>query len=248
MAFSAVNRWQAFGIHLAISLLIFIALAALIYRWYPGILFQYDGGLEGIQLIAGVDLVIGPLLTLVVFNRAKKSLKADLAIIALLQVVCLIGGMWTVYQTRPVAVVYADGAFRSISLMLLQDAGVNPRSQPLLVDHPWPISVFVVEREQAKPMGIANDRVFTQVEQYQLQNGEFAQRICQEGKTYQQWQWHPAIAAAGELGGTQRYYPAGLSIGSGFVVFDCQTVALLRFLPEMTRPDFWQKLRAKWPW
>ena len=45
MLLKVANRWQAFGIHILISLLIFIVLAAVIYFWwYPGFLFRYDGG------------------------------------------------------------------------------------------------------------------------------------------------------------------------------------------------------------
>ena len=140
------NRWQAFAIHLIISIAIFIVLAALIYRWYPGVLFLHDGGFEGMKLIAGVDLVIGPLLTLLVFNRAKKSLQMDLSIIAGLQIACLIAGMWAVYQTRPVAVVFSEGAFRSIAVQIYQDAQI-PLDANSLFEKPWPVWIAVSEHD-----------------------------------------------------------------------------------------------------
>lgn len=106
------NRFQAFGIHMSLSLLVFIILAAVIYfSWYPGFLFHYDGGLQGMKLIAGVDFFIGPVLTLCVYKISKKSLKFDLTCIALMQVACLSGGMWTVAKTRPIAIVYAAGSY-----------------------------------------------------------------------------------------------------------------------------------------
>lgn len=72
------NRFQAFGIHLLISFILFLFLAAIIkFFWYPGLLFETEGGWEGIKLIAGVDLVIGPLLTLIVYNIKKPELKQD---------------------------------------------------------------------------------------------------------------------------------------------------------------------------
>lgn len=114
MLLKVANRWQAFGIHILISLLIFIVLAAVIYFWwYPGFLFMHDGGIDGMKLIAGVDFVIGPLLTLCVYKLGKKSLPFDLAFIAVLQLACLSGGMWTVWKTRPIAVIYAAGTFAS---------------------------------------------------------------------------------------------------------------------------------------
>ena len=110
MVLNNLNRWQAFGIHLGISLVIFIVLLGLIvFSWYPGVFFNF-GGMQGIKIVAGVDLVLGPMLTLIVYNAAKKSLKMDLAIIALIQISALTYGVWTVHQQRPYAQVLSyDG-------------------------------------------------------------------------------------------------------------------------------------------
>jgi hypothetical protein len=130
---------------------VFTWLAAVIYfLWYPGFLFQYDGGLEGVQLIAGVDLLIGPFLTLCVYKLGKSSLRFDLTVIALLQIGCLTGGMWTVWQTRPVAVVYAAGGFRTISYRTFVDYGVLPESVALLRQR-WPVWIAVAPPESEVP-------------------------------------------------------------------------------------------------
>lgn len=106
------SRWNAFAIHLFVSIVIFFLLSAVIYYfWYPDFLFETEGGWQGILLIAGVDLVIGPLLTLIVYNRAKKTIRFDLSVIACLQALCIIGGMVTVGYSRPLVVAYADGTF-----------------------------------------------------------------------------------------------------------------------------------------
>lgn len=60
------------------------------------------GGYQGIKIVAGVDLILGPLLTLMVFNPSKKSLKMDLSIIGLIQLTALSAGTWLVYNERPV--------------------------------------------------------------------------------------------------------------------------------------------------
>lgn len=76
------NRWQAFAVHIGINAVIFIVLAAIIlFIWYPGFLFQTDGGWQGIRLIAGVDFIIGPMLTLIVYKLGKPRLKMDLMLI-----------------------------------------------------------------------------------------------------------------------------------------------------------------------
>jgi hypothetical protein len=105
MHLAGMNRYQAFGIHFGISLLIFIGLVGMVlFIWYPGILKEVDESWkQALIMIAGVDLVLGPLLTLIVFNPIKKSLKMDLSVIAVAQIAALIAGTYTVHQARPVA-------------------------------------------------------------------------------------------------------------------------------------------------
>lgn len=111
-----MNRFTAFATHLGISLVIFLVLGYLIlYHWYPSIFFATDGGWQGIRIIAFVDLVLGPTLTLAVFKVGKPGLKTDLTLIGMLQTVCLIAGTYVVYSERPIAMVFADGIFHSIS-------------------------------------------------------------------------------------------------------------------------------------
>ena len=55
------------------------------------------------------------MLTLLVYNKLKKSLRFDLTVIAVLQLACITGGMTTVWYTKPLAVVYADGTFYTIN-------------------------------------------------------------------------------------------------------------------------------------
>jgi hypothetical protein len=109
------NRYQAFAIHMAINLVIFFILLVFITQyWYPGILFDTGNGWKAIGMIVGIDLVLGPLLTLIVFNPTKNSLKFDLSIIALIQIAALIYGTWTIHQTRPIALAFINTSFMTI--------------------------------------------------------------------------------------------------------------------------------------
>ncbi len=110
------NRYQAALGHFGLSLLIFIILGYLVYFcWYPQPLFSIDAGWQGIRILAFVDFVLGPCITLVIFNPKKKELFKDLAIIALIQISALSYGVYHVYQSRPAIVVYADNQFRTVS-------------------------------------------------------------------------------------------------------------------------------------
>jgi len=118
------NRWQAFLIHLALSAVIFLVLLYLIvFVWYPQPYFAADGGWQGIRIIAGVDLVLGPLLTLIVYQRHKRTLKLDLGIIALIQFTALVWGTWLVYEQRTTVVTFADGIFYSLPAKTAEMAG-----------------------------------------------------------------------------------------------------------------------------
>jgi hypothetical protein len=113
-----MNRVGAFLIHLGISLVIFGVLAAVIvYVWYPDFFFTADGGWQGIRIVALVDLVLGPLLTLIVFDirKPRSELRRDLSLIGIVQATCLLAGTYVVYSERPLALVYVDGQFYSVS-------------------------------------------------------------------------------------------------------------------------------------
>jgi hypothetical protein len=79
-----VSRYEACFYHFLISLLVFAGLAYLIlYQWYPGFFYAIDGGWEGMRIIVGVDLILGPILTLVVFKAGKPGLRFDLTMVAI---------------------------------------------------------------------------------------------------------------------------------------------------------------------
>ena len=81
------SRWKAAGIHLAISVSIaLVVVVFMFFLWYPTPYFQAMGGGGLLLLVTGVDVVLGPLITLVIFNTQKKSLKFDLMCVAIVQV------------------------------------------------------------------------------------------------------------------------------------------------------------------
>ena len=50
---------QAFLLHFAVSLIVFVALVAIMRLiWYPGDLFFMDGGWQGLKILAPIDLVL----------------------------------------------------------------------------------------------------------------------------------------------------------------------------------------------
>lgn len=110
-----MNRWKASAIHFAVSALVIgTVAAAAIWLWYPPGLFESAKAGKLLVTLAAVDVVLGPLLTLVVYKQGKKSLKFDLTIIALLQLAALGYGLHAVWQSRPVYLVAAKDRFQLV--------------------------------------------------------------------------------------------------------------------------------------
>lgn len=67
-------------------------------------------------IVVSVDVILGPLMTLTIFNRAKpwRELRRDLTVVALLQLTALGYGLWTVCVARPVHLVFEYDRFRVI--------------------------------------------------------------------------------------------------------------------------------------
>lgn len=112
------RRARAAGWHLLISALVAGVAAALVFGlWFPGIYRSVAGGRDLFLLVSVVDVVLGPLLTFAVFNMKKgwPHLRRDLAVIGAIQLAALIYGLYSVYQARPVAMVFEADRFRVIS-------------------------------------------------------------------------------------------------------------------------------------
>jgi hypothetical protein len=111
-----MTRWIASLIHLIISLAVISIVAAwVIVQWYPLEIVRALGVDKIMLLLGGVDLVMGPLMTLLVFKVGKPSLKFDLSAIALVQLFFLGFGLHSLAVTRPVYIVAYDHDFYLVS-------------------------------------------------------------------------------------------------------------------------------------
>lgn len=97
-----MTRWKAAGIHLSISMLVgLVAFSLLYFVYYPQPYFAAAGADKLVLILLGVDVILGPLLTLVVFKSGKKTLKFDLATIATVQFAALAYGLYIMWFARP---------------------------------------------------------------------------------------------------------------------------------------------------
>ncbi len=111
------DRIKACSIHLGLSLGIAALAALLVFGiWYPYPYREISGGRELFLLVVTVDVILGPLITLAVFNRTKRrsELRRDLAIVGIVQLAALAYGVWTVAMARPVHMVFEIDRFRVV--------------------------------------------------------------------------------------------------------------------------------------
>ena len=120
MTLERYTRWQAALFHLALSAVIAAIVVTAMLLWYPRPYFRSAGGQT--LLLIGVDVVIGPLLTLIVYDPRKKHLVFDLALIAMLQFGALTYGVSIAFNARPVYIVFAGDRFELVEAKAIDAA------------------------------------------------------------------------------------------------------------------------------
>jgi hypothetical protein len=96
------------------------ALGIVYFAWYPPPLHRISGVGEMLLLVLIADVTLGPVLTFIVFDRRKHSLRFDLACICFMQLAALTYGLYTVEAGRPHYVVFVKDRFEIVSKADLQ--------------------------------------------------------------------------------------------------------------------------------
>lgn len=109
---------KAFYIHLLVSLFFaFFALFLVFNSWYPAPLHLALGVTHIFLLLIMVDMILGPVLTLIVYKSGKKTLIFDLTVIAVLQLSALAYGLWIVAEGRPAWLVFNVDRFDVVQVV-----------------------------------------------------------------------------------------------------------------------------------
>ena len=138
MSARAFSRWQAAGTHFLICLVIAAAVIALMLGvWYPGPLFEAAGGTRMLYILVGVDVILGPLLTLIVFKSGKRGMKFDLTIIGLVQIAALIYGVYIVFLARPAFIVFVKDRFELVTSVELDPEELAKAKYPQFSAPGW---------------------------------------------------------------------------------------------------------------
>ena len=166
-------RIKAFTLHLLISALIALTVIAVVfYLWYPTPLHTAVGVTQIFLILLAVDVVLGPLLTLLVYKVGKKTLIMDLTVIAVLQLSALGYGLWTVAEGRPAWLVFAVDRFELVRVLDIDqrklDQADSAYRQPSLLGPQWVAAVNPSDTEEKND--IVMESVFAGVDIAQRPN------------------------------------------------------------------------------
>ncbi len=261
-------KLRAFGIHFSLSLLIFfVLLYFILFHWYPMPFFDTDGGWQGIRIIIGVDLTLGPVMTFIAFNPRKVSrlLKLDLGLIALAQIAALIWGISAVHGQRPYLAIFSDGIFYPMTYYQVPQTGLNYNNINKLAPGPAPKKIYVEvpDKNTAAYIRLLTRAVATQPihfmgSRYRALDKSKIKNISHYSinmKAYlkgepEAWQkkYQEFIHTHSEQLKTMLYFPLHARYGKHIIAFDRKSltfVAVLDIPPPTIEEVIWGKKEAE---
>lgn len=156
------KRLKFFLCHLSISVLIALLVIGLVFFiWYPSPLATAVGVTHIFLMLLVIDVILGPLLGLLVYKEGKKTLKFDLSVIILIQIVALCYGVFSIEQGRPAWLVYNVDRFELVRKNELVDTNIQ-QAQPQFQKPSW-FKPQYVATEFAKDTQQRNDEMFAEV-------------------------------------------------------------------------------------
>lgn len=244
-----MNRWKACAIHLGISAIVgTVVIATMLLVWYPGPFFTAMGGNDLVIILLAVDVVLGPLITLVIFNPGKRPalLRLDFAIIGALQAAALAYGVSVIAEVRPVYMVFTVDRFDLVAANDIKAQELAKVADPRFRSIPWgrPATIAVANptdpQEQMRIIQSALEGADLQTfPQYYVDYEKFARQALKASKPYAVLRRrHPESIAVldkrlAELGRKEeevRFLPLKARKTDYCVLIDARNGAVLGFL------------------
>ena len=134
------EKFRALSLHFLITLAMAAAAAALIFLvWYPDPFQAMLGGLKFFLLISVCDLVLGPLISLVIYNskKTRRQLIIDYSIVGVVQLAAFIYGVVAIADARPVYVAFVVDRFEVVRAAELDDKDLAAAKDPYRTRPKW---------------------------------------------------------------------------------------------------------------
>lgn len=120
------KRIRFFVGHLSLSFVVAIIISAIVFFvWYPNPLSKGMGINQLFLMMLVIDVIVGPLLGWMVYKEGKKTLKIDLAVVILIQLLALSYGVYTFAKGRPAWIVYGANQFTVVKNTDIETAGIH---------------------------------------------------------------------------------------------------------------------------
>lgn len=149
------EKFIATGIHFLVTLMLAACAAALVFLvWFPDPFQTIIGGTELFMLVVGCDLVLGPLISLVIYNsrKSRRKLVFDYVVVGILQITALIYGVSVLSGSRPVFVAFSVDRLEIVTAREITDKELAAVSRPgfakLSITGPRLVGIDVPEAER----------------------------------------------------------------------------------------------------
>ena len=98
------------------------------YRW-PG--WYLTDVVHVVMVMVGVDIVLGPLLTLIIArsDKPRRVLARDIAVIVAVQLCALVYGTTSLWSGRPLYYAYSENILQLVQAYDIEDAGIGARTK-----------------------------------------------------------------------------------------------------------------------
>ena len=134
------ERFLAFAIHFVLTLALAACAAALIFIvWFPDPFQTMVGGTKLFELVVVCDLVLGPLISLVIYDstKSRRELVMDYSVIGAIQLAAMIYGVYIVAGTRPVYVAFNQDRIEVVTAREIGDKELAAARDPAYADLPF---------------------------------------------------------------------------------------------------------------
>ena len=134
------EKFIATAIHFLVTLTLAACAAALIFLvWFPDPLQTMIGGTELFELVVGCDLVLGPLVSLVIYDsrKSRRKLVFDYVVVGILQIAAMIYGIYVIAGSRPVYIAFSVDRMEIVTAREFTDTELAAARKPEYAKLPY---------------------------------------------------------------------------------------------------------------
>ena len=240
----------AAAIHFLITLTVAgLAAAIVFFVWFPSGLAEMIGGRKLFFMVIGVDVSLGPLISLIIYSskKSRRELVIDYFVVGVVQLAALLYGLFAVAVSRPVFVVFHGGRLEIVTAIELDDKDLTQGTAPEFRSLSWTGPRLVAVQMPTDPQE-RNNLIFSAVQgkdaqlmpryyrAYDFARDEIKQKLkslqtVQIEDSLQQHQFKLAIDNAGVPENDLRWLRVHHRFGFGMALIDARIEIPVRYLP-----------------